>query len=709
MICNMNLVHIHFNYNNANHNIMNNHNHIHNHNHNRASIKKTRTRRPRGRGNHGSGSRCTSNSPKGSHNNYATMTLPPPPPLPLSMLALRPPESVHIKSAPISSSNSDIFHNHMKTPFLGSSTTTFTGRTSTVARSPKDLSKMRRHLKGVQVLRKKSILVTGLKRSRSTPACQSSQEFTFHSLSAVRDYFESRFGRICKCVENPKGFIESELSSSVSVSVSVSSPHKLADQNEGQLFGAVFITFTHDKSASFAVRDMNGHGTRVRFGYIPYCNEFLNGRYCRDLDCVLVHEDTVSVSPRSLSVENSFKESFKTIPTILRKEATAASASASSSDQKRAGTGAVTALEMKNCWDSPARSFLMATKGIRSSNRQGRDTNTTFPANAGGFANEIGTIKIATPSRLGSADEDLASSDSHSIDDTDTCSGTNDTSCGNFQLMVTPDSTLTKSTFSSRMSMNDGTPNNLNGRSPSEDAGSNISLHTNIAYGEVDDHMDLPAKQLFANQVSLGVISPPEKVSEEHQRLPQHHQHQDKNQYQHNLQEHGQRQKTFSSPWDIQSPFQLEKDNFDALKTNHQKPTTALDTSYIAANPNDYFPTVPISMPSTWSTTRNPGPEVRTNNSLIPRPSAFPPFQSSTCTAGTSFPYNQQQQQQQQQNRLQPQFSMQFPNCYQQQPHTVMYPYQAMGMHVTSGLMNYRHQYFQQARRNTAYFNYPGR
>ncbi len=237
--------------------------------------------------------------------------------------------------------------------------------------------------------------------------------------------------------------------------------------------------------------------------------DVLNGKQCRNSDFALMYDNNFaslsisSVSPKSLSsAAKSFQEAFRTVPTILRKEHWAASSTtATAATTVRVDVSAVASKEAETNrkWSTcTPRSFLEAATGASSGNKM----------------------------------DEGGESDSSQSNAEDSLSSTS--SSGGFQLIDTPDSTLTKSSFSSRETH--------------ETLSSKSSCTQNVKFDEVHD-IDMPAKQLFAtqnetgNKNGFGIISPPMRIS----RVPK---------------EDNPGIKTCSSPWDLQSPFQLEKDNF---------------------------------------------------------------------------------------------------------------------------------------------------
>ena len=241
--------------------------------------------------------------------------------------------------------------------------------------SSSELAEARKHLKGKHVLRKNCIL-SSLPRSR------------YPSLAHIREFFE-RFGKISIIVEAPA---TSNLWDNACKGSSVS-------KDDIQ----VFIAFHNEKMAQLALRETNDkvfgkkrNKIKSCHAHIPYCNEFLNGRSCKDINCIHLHEDLslTSLSP----VSSDFKTNFKTTtPTLLRKKKSESSTS--------------------TCvWGNTTKTFLEVTKNQCSQQVEPKQE-----------------IEVFQEAR----DEEVLESDEDSEDS------------NGFQLIETPDSTLTKSTYSS--------------------------------------------------------------------------------------------------------------------------------------------------------------------------------------------------------------------------------------------------------------------
>jgi len=311
--------------------------------------------------------------------------------------------------------------------------------TSKKSSSPSSLpskgrAKCHKHLKGVHVLRKNCIVISGLEK------CQ------------VQEYF-ARFGKICQVVERPKG-------------VEIAANGAKVDQRSTH---DVLVTFMSERSAYLAVREDGksigtGNSIEAHFAKIPYCDKFLKGKHCQNLECVYIHEDLSALSPRSQpTAANTFKAAFRTTPTILRKNQSASSTSAA-------------------CWSNiKTKSFLEATKGEK-------------PC----------------------PDEDSVKSHFNCSRVTDNSDNDDDeTRSGAFQLIATPDSTLTNSW-----------------------CGHSIEPEREERIGDV---LEFPAKQLFVKESPCPKQSTPTTVEIV---------------------------KMCTSPWDFQSPLQIEKDNFPNQLSN---------------------------------------------------------------------------------------------------------------------------------------------
>ena len=304
---------------------------------------------------------------------------------------------------------------------------------SPLSLSSKGRAKCHMHLKGARVLRKNCIIISGL------PKCQ------------VQEYFV-RFGKICQVVERPEGV---EIATSANV-------------DQGSTRG-VLVTFMSERSASLAIREDGktigpGNTIGAHFAKIPYCDKFLYGKHCLDLECMYIHEDLSTLSPRSQSTAaKTFKAAFRTTPTILKKKKSASSNST-------------------ECWNNlKPKSFLEATRGEKAC------------------------------SEIDSEETESKFSCSHVTDDSDD----DETRSGAFQLIDTPDSTLTNSC-----------------------SGHSIGADREERIGDV---LEFPAKQLFVKESRSPKQSTPTTVEAV---------------------------KMCTSPWDFQSPIQIEKDNFPKQLSN---------------------------------------------------------------------------------------------------------------------------------------------
>jgi len=335
-----------------------------------------------------------------------------------------------------------------------------------------DLAKSRKHLLGKHVLRKNCIVVSGLSKRQA------------------QDYF-ARFGKICQVLERPKGVSVS----SKDKSTCTSSAEKLDESSPD-----VLVKFMTERSASIAVRDTSSQAHFAYIPSVPYCDKFLNGENCRDLQCIHLHEDVSALSPKSQSsAARTFKASFRTTPTILRKEKSASSTST-------------------ECWSNvKTKSFLEATMGAQ----KGKSNETR----CSGECLIASSPKESPPERK---EDNLFQEDfscSHVTDNSD--DDDDETRSGAFQLIVTPDSTLTKSTYSSIMT--GGTT--ITTANTSHNSEHSIGTQKEERFVEV---VGLPAKQLFVKDSR--VISPPGPPGNSRQT-------------------HSESVKMCTSPWQFGSPF----------------------------------------------------------------------------------------------------------------------------------------------------------
>mmetsp|Transcript_45699 Transcript_45699/g.55467 ORF Transcript_45699/g.55467 Transcript_45699/m.55467 type:complete len:514 (-) Transcript_45699:442-1983(-) len=126
----------------------------------------------------------------------------------------------------------------------------------------------RSHLVGVRVVQRRAILISGL-----------SSNVAKEKVLKRHDYF-GKYGRICKCVVDPERTATA-----------------LTTENLKNLHcsSTAYIAFMNERNALHAVRASNG--TMVGKGIITtslatlrYCDHFLKGNHCDDIDCLLLHE-----------------------------------------------------------------------------------------------------------------------------------------------------------------------------------------------------------------------------------------------------------------------------------------------------------------------------------------------------------------------------------------------------------------------------------
>ena len=353
----------------------------------------------------------------------------------------------------------DGMNNHSPLPLA---ITTLNKSPSSSSSSKKgDLAKYRKHLFGKHVLRNNCILVSGLSKQQA------------------QDYF-ARFGKICQVLERPKGVSSKGKSTSSAAKVDSTSD--------------ILVKFMTERSASIAVRDTSSQAHFAYIPSVPYCEKFLNGDNCRDLQCIHLHEDVSALSPKSQSsAARTFKAAFRTTPTILRKEKSASSSST-------------------ECWSNvKTKSFLEATMGGQK-----------------GKSNERICSGECVESPPETKEDNLFQDDfscSHVTDNSD--DDDDETRSGAFQLIVTPDSTLTKSTYSSRMT--GGTT--ITTVNTSHNSEHSIGTQKEDRFVEV---VGLPAKQLFVKDSR--VISPPGPPGNSRQT-------------------HSEAIKMCTSPWQFGAPF----------------------------------------------------------------------------------------------------------------------------------------------------------
>jgi hypothetical protein len=449
-------------------------------------------------------------------------------------------------------------------------------------------------LKGVNILRKNCIIVSGLPKKE------------FPTAAAIEKFF-ARYGKIVLVVENPKGIVAHSPRKKYRGETSDHEHDLLHQQNdswwskEGHV---VFISYMNEKSATLAVRDINSgkilsaaaadgenakNSIHSRFVYSPYCEKFLKGEHCRDLHCVLMHEDVKSnknaMSPTSpsgckSSVAKSFKESYRTPPIILKKERSSAVAESQYSSEHVKST----------------RSFLEVTTGVEwrgikqedceNGQSAGEKIHLHHPTSGeidhGNDEVELAERRIENSvSSTDTSDERTILDNDHNFEDEEDGDDQFKRDVVFQQLIATPDSTLTKSTISSKLTLN------TNDQS--------LSGHHRDDYKCCMDHKrtisDLCAKELFVALKDMASDNCTLFAFPLNEYSP----------FQHNDDVDGsdddddddadisslQTVKMCTSPWDFHSPLQLEKDNFDTLFSNNLFHNKDNRSSTLAKQPNN--------------------------------------------------------------------------------------------------------------------------
>ena len=182
----------------------------------------------------------------------------------------------------------------------------------------------RAHLKNVKILQRTAILVSGLPKKY------------FQNVKSIESEFR-KFGVITNCLSNPKGI---SLEGCFDSSLQPAEHHQNMTRSSISAFQSlptctVYIRFLNEKSATSAIIATNGQTwgnnptSHLRSCFVNnrYCDEFLNGRFCQDLNCILLHE-LVKDEKRKIGTSGC-------TPAELRR---------SSSNQRK-----------QNCWRSPRR------------------------------------------------------------------------------------------------------------------------------------------------------------------------------------------------------------------------------------------------------------------------------------------------------------------------------------------------------------------
>lgn len=246
----------------------------------------------------------------------------------------------------------------------------------------------RAHLVNVRVLHKNAILVTGLPKRKFDTAKAIEQEF-------------KKYGVITNCLVNPKGILSVEkqgkrqdqeskkgggsmdgkelTSSRLSKRSDDMKCTNGADGTNGVngangANGTIYIRFLHEKAAANAILATNGkywgnngdnggndgNGNRIKlhscFVNNRYCDEFLQGRYCQDLNCILLHEliKPEKRRPNTGSTSNTNRSNGGNSNGN-------GNGSVTSSDSSNAS---MKSPKRHNCWKTPRR-FLVAKESSR--------------------------------------------------------------------------------------------------------------------------------------------------------------------------------------------------------------------------------------------------------------------------------------------------------------------------------------------------------
>ena len=205
------------------------------------------------------------------------------------------------------------------------------------ALSTKEKIRSRSHLVGVSVLQKSSIYFSGLSRSR------------FDSTRSIQTYF-AKFGKICKCVVDPRGMPPPypppphAKAGGGNYEVANGESQQQQSPQSGLADLTAYITYSSEKGASCAMREMDASivdGWRIRAvrATTRYCDDFLQGRHCNNLDCILLHE---------LIKEHQVKEDSSEISGVSDEN---------TSPESARGGHVLNSGEKENCWSSPRQLF----------------------------------------------------------------------------------------------------------------------------------------------------------------------------------------------------------------------------------------------------------------------------------------------------------------------------------------------------------------
>ncbi len=146
----------------------------------------------------------------------------------------------------------------------------------------------RAHLVHVRVLQKTAVLISGLPRNE------------FQNAKMIENEFR-KFGVITNCLMNPKGVHFDKCHNAETTPSLVPRDNLNRNSNDGPAtLGTVYVRFLNEKAATSAILATNGRvwktndneQFRLRSCFVnnKYCDEFLRGKFCQDLNCILLHE-----------------------------------------------------------------------------------------------------------------------------------------------------------------------------------------------------------------------------------------------------------------------------------------------------------------------------------------------------------------------------------------------------------------------------------
>ncbi len=413
-------------------------------------------------------------------------------------------------------------HQHLnlvRTPkSMETTTTTSSSFTSMSMTTPMTVSSSRAHLSSVRVLQRKAILVSGLPKQE------------FQTSKAIEKEFR-KYGVITNCIPNPKSICVYSVSKGSRASVTRTNATRASARGK-EMAGTVYIRFLNEKSAANAILATNGqpwgsnsnsgNGIRLHSCFVNnrYCDEFLQGRYCQDLNCILLHETVKKDDKRKMS-----------------------------------GTTVVKSPKHQNCWKTP-RNFLVANPQDNTSTHVVSQGRSSIIRGSNSNHNKVESLPFSFTdnTKRGEKIEKIETLKSNPTNTNDALLSSNHNPYRH-QSVVTPDGNYSEgySTVTPRVSS----------RSESRQVDILSAAHGNDRRSREDNYysypVDLPKRQLFKSIVSKTkncVIAPPKSKSDE-----------EKN---NNI-------NGIDNPWAIQSPVMIGKDNFD---TSRKKKEVGLEVEH---------------------------------------------------------------------------------------------------------------------------------